>query len=98
MTTTWAAAVAMSSTHCGCGSRWCGSRSIDRGRTRAGGHAMNVVLEVVEGPHQGIRLEFDKPESLMVGRGASAQLQLTEDAHFSRNHFTLEFDPPACRL
>ena len=59
---------------------------------------MKVVLEIVEGPHQGVRLEFAKPETLLVGRGATAQLQLTEDPHFSRNHFTLDFDPPACRL
>jgi serine/threonine-protein kinase len=59
---------------------------------------MKVVLEVFEGPHQGVRLEFDRPATLAVGRGPTSQLQLTEDAHFSRNHFVLEFDPPACRL
>jgi hypothetical protein len=59
---------------------------------------MKVVLEVFEGPHQGIRLEFERPATLAVGRGPTAQLQLSEDPHFSRNHFLLEFDPPDCRL
>src|SRR5215831_11039021 len=59
---------------------------------------MKVIVEVFEGPNQGTRLEFDRPATLTVGRGPSAQLQLTEDAHFSRNHFLLEFDPPACQL
>jgi serine/threonine-protein kinase len=55
-------------------------------------------LEVVAGPHQGIRLEFDQRASLLVGRGDDTGLQLLDDPFFSRHHLRLEIDPPGCRL
>jgi serine/threonine-protein kinase len=57
-----------------------------------------VVLEVVAGPHQGARFEFDRHDTFIVGRAATANLQLIDDAYFSRHHFLLEFNPPRCYL
>lgn len=45
-----------------------------------------VLLEVIEGPHAGQRLEYDCHDTLVVGRGSAARLQLRDDPHFSRNH------------
>lgn len=59
---------------------------------------MAVVLDIFEGPYAGKRLEFDSHDSLLVGRATTAQLQLTDDLHFSRHHFQLEFNPPRCFL
>src|SRR5262245_23841525 len=59
---------------------------------------MRLVLEVVEGPHAGARFTFDRHETFLVGRDAKARLALTDDRHFSRNHFLLEMDPPRCLL
>ncbi len=55
-------------------------------------------LEVVAGPHRGIRLEFDQRASLLIGRGDDTGLQLLEDPFFSRHHLRLEIEPPNCRL
>ena len=57
-----------------------------------------VILEVVDGPHRGDRLEFDRHATLLVGRGSRAQLRLVDDPHFSRNHFLLEVNPPRVLL
>jgi serine/threonine-protein kinase len=62
------------------------------------GRAATVVLEVVAGPHQGVRFEFDRPTKFVVGRAPDVSLQLLEDTHFSRRHFELEVDPPRCVL
>jgi serine/threonine-protein kinase len=62
------------------------------------GSAVKVILEVVDGPHRGDRLEFDSHETLLVGRGSRAQLRLVNDPHFSRNHFLLEVNPPRVLL
>jgi serine/threonine-protein kinase len=53
-----------------------------------------VIVEVVEGPHAGQRLEFDRHDTVLVGRGSAAQLRLAKDPHFSRNHLLLEINPP----
>jgi serine/threonine-protein kinase len=55
-------------------------------------------IEVVSGPHRGIRLDFDQRASLLVGRGDDTGLQLVDDPFFSRHHLRLEIDPPSCRL
>jgi hypothetical protein len=57
-----------------------------------------ITLEVVAGPHEGKRFQFARPERFLVGRAADTNLQLIEDAHFSRHHFVLEVNPPACFL
>ena len=62
------------------------------------GVGVRCALAVLQGPHRGGRLEFDRPATVLVGRGSSVQLRLDEDAHISRQHFRLEVDPPHCRL
>jgi hypothetical protein len=63
----------------------------------AGGQARCAVT-VVQGPHRGSRLEVDRPDTVVVGRGWRVQLRLDHDPHISRHHFRLEVDPPHCRL
>jgi serine/threonine-protein kinase len=53
-----------------------------------------VVWEVVEGAQAGRRFEFDRHDTLLVGRCPTAQLCLLDDPHFSRNHLLLEVNPP----
>jgi serine/threonine-protein kinase len=60
--------------------------------------AAMVFLEVVEGPHRGLRYETDRHDTLVVGRAPTAGLQLLDDAYFSRHHFLVEFNPPRCFL
>lgn len=60
--------------------------------------ATGLRVEVVAGPHRGIRMDFHHPATLVVGRGDDVDLQLLDDPYFSRHHFQLEFDPPRCRL
>jgi serine/threonine-protein kinase len=62
------------------------------------GPAAKISLEVIAGPHQGMRFQFDQPTRFLVGRAPDVNLQLLEDAHFSRHHFELELDPPRCYL
>ncbi len=60
--------------------------------------ATGLSVEVVAGPHRGIRMDFHSRATLLVGRGDDVGLQLLNDPYFSRHHFQLEFDPPHCRL
>jgi serine/threonine-protein kinase len=60
--------------------------------------AERIVMEVVAGPHAGVKFTFDKHDVFLVGRSARAHLQLAGDPHFSRFHFRLEVNPPACYL
>jgi serine/threonine-protein kinase len=60
--------------------------------------ACTVHLEVIAGPHRGTRLEFDRHETVLVGRGSRARLWLVNDPHFSRSHFLLEVNPPRALL
>jgi serine/threonine-protein kinase len=57
-----------------------------------------VLLEVLEGPNQGARFEFDRHATLIAGRANTTQLRLADDPYFSRHHFLLEFQPPRCYL
>jgi serine/threonine-protein kinase len=57
-----------------------------------------LVLEVIAGPHQGARFEFDRHDTFLIGRAPTAHLQLLDDAYFSRHHLLLEFNPPRCYL
>lgn len=58
----------------------------------------HVLLRVISGPHEGEEFAYEEHNTLLVGRSPRAQLQLTEDPHFSRNHFRLEVKPPTCYL
>lgn len=62
------------------------------------GPAERIVMEVISGPHAGVKFTFDKHDLFLVGRSARAHLQLAGDPHFSRFHFRLEVNPPACYL
>ncbi len=60
---------------------------------------MKVTLEVVEGPHAGMRFDFDKHDNFIVGRSSQAHFHLPQrDKTFSRYHFMVEFNPPLCRV
>ena len=59
---------------------------------------MQLVLEVLEGPHAGAVFQFDRHDTFVAGRAETAHLCLRDDPHFSRHHFLLEFDPPHCYL
>ena len=60
---------------------------------------MKVTLEVVEGPHAGMRFDFDKHDNFIVGRSSQAHFHLPQrDKTFSRFHFMVEFNPPLCRV
>jgi len=59
---------------------------------------VRVALEVVAGPHQGARFEFDRHDTFLVGRGSWSHLCLRDDLHFSRHHFRIEIRPPDCYL
>ena len=60
---------------------------------------MQIVLNVVKGPHCGKTFSFDRHQHFFVGRAKFAHFQLPEgDPYFSRMHFMIEFNPPECRL
>src|SRR5262245_59792050 len=62
---------------------------------------MKVTLTVTEGPLQGGVFEFREHDTFIVGRGKEAPFRLggkDKDRYFSRHHFMVEVNPPACRL
>ncbi len=60
---------------------------------------MQIILTVVSGPHSGQTFAFDQHDHFFVGRSTSAHFRLPEkDPYFSRMHFMVEVNPPACRL
>jgi eukaryotic-like serine/threonine-protein kinase len=60
---------------------------------------MQIKLTVVKGPHAGREFVFTEHANFLVGRGPQAHFQLPElDKFFSRLHFVVEVNPPACRL
>jgi serine/threonine-protein kinase len=60
---------------------------------------MQIVLEVIKGPHRGRTFTFDGHDNFIVGRAPCAHFRLPkEDTYFSRVHFMIEANPPQCRL
>lgn len=59
---------------------------------------MNVVLRVVAGPLQGREYCFDRHDTFTVGRSTQVDFPVPEDRFLSRDHFLIEFNPPACFL
>jgi serine/threonine-protein kinase len=59
---------------------------------------MKVDLEVTSGPHAGKVYHFDRHDTFVVGRSSQAQFSVPDDGFLSRNHFLIEFNPPACLL
>ncbi|NQT18010.1 MAG: FHA domain-containing protein [Planctomycetes bacterium] len=60
---------------------------------------MQIVLDVIKGPHSGRRFEFAGHDNFIVGRASFAHFRLAEkDPLISRVHFMIEVNPPQCRL
>ena len=60
---------------------------------------MQIVLEVIEGPHRGRKFTFDGHDNFIVGRAQCAHFRLPKkDPYFSRVHFMIEVNPPYCYL
>ena len=59
---------------------------------------MNVVLRVTAGPLLGREYIFDRHDTFVVGRSSQVQFSVPGDGFLSRNHFLIEFNPPACYL
>jgi serine/threonine-protein kinase len=57
---------------------------------------MKVILRVSAGPHQGKEFVFDRHDTFVVGRSSQVQFPVPDDGFLSRNHFLIEFNPPAC--
>ncbi len=63
------------------------------------GDSMRIVLTVIAGPHKGREFSFDRHDTFLVGRSKHTHFQLpAKDRYFSRIHFMMEVNPPACRL
>jgi serine/threonine-protein kinase len=61
--------------------------------------SMEVTLDVVKGPHAGVRFTFSGHDTFLVGRSPSAHFRLAQkDKTFSRYHFLIEVNPPRCRI
>jgi serine/threonine-protein kinase len=59
---------------------------------------MPVILRVTAGPHCGEHYVFNRHETFVVGRSSQAAFSVPDDGFMSRNHFLIEFNPPACYL
>jgi serine/threonine-protein kinase len=59
---------------------------------------VRITLEVVAGPQQGMRFDFQRHDTFLVGRGSWSHLCVRDDLHFSRHHFRIEIRPPDCYL
>ena len=59
---------------------------------------MNVVLRVTSGPLMGREYLFDRHDTFVVGRSSQVHFSVPGDGFLSRNHFLIEFNPPACYL
>ncbi len=58
-----------------------------------------VVLRVTSGPHKGRAFTFAGHDTFLVGRSKHAHFRMpAQDKFFSRIHFLVEVNPPACRL
>jgi serine/threonine-protein kinase len=57
-----------------------------------------VTLRIVAGPHEGEERVFASHDAVIVGRAADAQWRMSQDSFFSRYHFRIEANPPACAL
>jgi len=60
--------------------------------------APQVQIEVIAGPHAGLKFVFTEHHTLLAGRSVHAQLRLKGDPRVSRHHFRLEMNPPHCFL
>lgn len=58
----------------------------------------SVLLQITGGSHEGEQYTIDSHQTLVVGRAPDVQWRLDKDLFFSRYHFRIEANPPACRL
>jgi serine/threonine-protein kinase len=56
-----------------------------------------LTFTATEGPHKGQAFTFAGHDIFLAGRSKTAHLRVT-DGYFSRFHFMVEVNPPACRL
>lgn len=59
---------------------------------------MEVILRVTFGPHKGEERLLNSAGTLVVGRSSQVNFSMGEDRLLSREHFTIEVDPPLCRI
>jgi len=60
---------------------------------------MQLVLDVIDGPHRGQKFTLEGHDNFIVGRAKCAHFRLPKrDPYFSRIHFMIEANPPQCRL
>lgn len=60
---------------------------------------MQVRLTVIDGPQRGREFTFAERANFIVGRSTKAHFRIgTDDKFFSRFHFMVEVNPPACQL
>jgi serine/threonine-protein kinase len=59
---------------------------------------MRVILDVLEGPHQGRQFVFDRHDTFIVGRSRFVHCPVPEDSALSRDHFLIEINPPRCEV
>jgi pSer/pThr/pTyr-binding forkhead associated (FHA) protein len=57
-----------------------------------------VVLQVISGPIQGKRFEFDTHDTFLFGRSKECHARLPKDGYVSRHHFLLEVNPPEASI
>lgn len=59
---------------------------------------MIVTLRVTAGPYLGKEYQFDRHDTFVVGRSPDVHFSVPDDRFLSREHFLIEFNPPACYL
>ena len=63
-----------------------------------GKETMRVILDVLQGPHQGRQFVFDRHDTFIVGRSRFVHCSVPEDGGMSRDHFLIEVNPPRCEV
>ncbi|WP_165224383.1 FHA domain-containing serine/threonine-protein kinase [Aquisphaera insulae] len=59
---------------------------------------MDIVLQVISGPHKGHDFRIDEAGRFVVGRSSRAALPMIKDLALSREHFAIENVPPSCHI
>ncbi|HUE81580.1 MAG TPA: DUF4123 domain-containing protein [Pyrinomonadaceae bacterium] len=58
---------------------------------------MQLVLEVISGPHEGEKIEVAEGQAVRIGRTTKADIAL-QDTFMSSLHFSVECSPKTCRV
>ncbi len=59
---------------------------------------MDLEIEVVAGPSQGMSLTLHPGDRIEVGRASQTSLCIANDCHMSRHHVLIEYDGQHCRV